>query len=129
MTGAAMPRIARISAVAAWHERDMLGGMIRRYRNAPVAPDRSRRRATACRCLPGMALAGLLALTACAGTDTGDPTAPILGTPRPASSQDWPNLSIVPARPADLPSPTERYRILREMEQDRDTLRTDAAAP
>lgn len=76
-----------------------------------------------------MALAGLLALTACAGTDTGDPTAPILGTPRPASSQDWPNLSIVPARPADLPSPTERYRILREMEQDRDTLRTDAAAP
>ena len=108
----------------------MLGGMIRYRRNAPVAPDSSRRRATIHRCLPGIALAGLVALTACAGTDTGiDPTAPILGTPRPASPQDYPNLSIVPERPSDLPSPAERYRILREMEQDRDTLRTEGEAP
>ena len=81
-------------------------------------------------CLTCVVLAGILALTACAGTGPeADPAAPILGTPRPPTPQDWPNLSIVPARPDNLPSPAERYQILREMEQDRDTLRGDATTP
>lgn len=130
MTDGAKHRGDGTSPIAARRGRDMLGRMIWHRRSTPVAPDRCQSRATARRRLPGVALAAFLGLTACAGTDTGiDPTAPILGTPRPASSQDWPNLSIVPPRPADLPSPAQRYQILREMEQDRDALRGGAAAP
>ena len=76
-------------------------------------------------CLLCVALVPLAACTSDA--PEGRAAALFEDSPRPADASTYPNLSTVPARPDDLPSPEERSRLRQALERDRDALR-DAAA-
>ena len=70
--------------------------------------------------LISLLLLGQSVLGACTTETPERATNPIFDDrPRPADSQAYPNLSTVPPRPQDLPSPEERARIRDDLEQDR----------